>query len=359
MAWLCYSDDGYAGAQMCVVTGPNIELAKGLIKRLRGICESLDPKILSTATSIILNGCKIEAYPSHHLDAMRSLPNPRFIFLDEADFFPPKEQKNARDISERYIAKSDPYIVMVSTPNLPGGLYDAVEKEPEETCIYRRLFLPYTVGMNKIYTTDEIDRAKASPSFEREYNLKYGYGIGNIFSHEVLDPCIAKYDLRLLVDGSRVLGVDPAYGSSKFAIVGLEQLDEILYVKEAMQYDRPSPSAMLEVVSELAKDYLAVVVDAAHPGLIRDLSGKGLSTTPINFRKELSNMTSLAARVVKEQGIRIHPAFSDLIYQLKAVTYNERGHPDKKKLDFDLGDAFMSAIYYMLGGDALIIARDR
>ena len=36
-----------------------------------------------------LNGVKIEAFPSHHLDAMRGLPNVSFILLDEDDFFPP------------------------------------------------------------------------------------------------------------------------------------------------------------------------------------------------------------------------------------------------------------------------------
>lgn len=35
-----------------------------------------------------LNGVKIEAFPSHHLDAMRGLPNVSFILLDEDDFFP-------------------------------------------------------------------------------------------------------------------------------------------------------------------------------------------------------------------------------------------------------------------------------
>ena len=52
---------------------------------------------------------------------MRGLPNVSFILLDEADFFPPGQQADARDVSERYIAKSNPYIVMVSTPNAPEG----------------------------------------------------------------------------------------------------------------------------------------------------------------------------------------------------------------------------------------------
>jgi len=38
---------------------------------------------------------------------MRSLVNVSFILLDEVDFFPPGEQQDARDVSERYIAKSE------------------------------------------------------------------------------------------------------------------------------------------------------------------------------------------------------------------------------------------------------------
>jgi CheY-like chemotaxis protein len=55
-------------------------------------------------------------YPSNHIDAYRALDNPIFIFVEEADFFRKGEQEDVRHVSERYIAKSDPYIVMVSTP---------------------------------------------------------------------------------------------------------------------------------------------------------------------------------------------------------------------------------------------------
>jgi hypothetical protein len=102
-----------------------------------------------------LSGCTIEAYPSNHIDAYRALDNPKFILLDEADFFRKGEQEDVRHVSERYIAKSDPYIVMVSTPNSPDGLFEMIEKEPEETCLYKRLFLDYTYGLDRIYSREE------------------------------------------------------------------------------------------------------------------------------------------------------------------------------------------------------------
>jgi hypothetical protein len=82
-----------------------------------------------------------------------------------------QQQQDARDVSERYIAKSNPYIAMVSTPNAPDGLFERIEKEAEDTCLYKRIFLDYTYGIGKIYTAEEIEKAKQSPSFEREYNL--------------------------------------------------------------------------------------------------------------------------------------------------------------------------------------------
>ena len=161
MAWLCTSteDRRFRNSQMCIITGPNIEMAIKLIKRLKQIFEpKLGLYFSNKETVLELNGCSIEAYPSNHIDSFRSLDNPKFILLDEADFFRKGEQEEVRHVSERYIGKSDPYIVMVSTPNNPGGLFYNIEQEPEDTCLYKRLKMDYTFGLGKIYTKEEIER---------------------------------------------------------------------------------------------------------------------------------------------------------------------------------------------------------
>ena len=125
MAWLCLKDDRLTGTQMTIVTGRRIELAITLIDRLKGIFGNIIPKGFDTKETVIeLNGVHIEAYPSHHLDSMRGLKDVSFIMIDECDFLPPGQQQDARDVSERYIAKSNPWIVMVSTPNAPEGLFE-------------------------------------------------------------------------------------------------------------------------------------------------------------------------------------------------------------------------------------------
>ena len=158
MAWLCVRNDDYKDSQMVIVTGPNIDLAIKLIKRMKKLFQDkLDVSFESKETVLELNGCSIEAYPSNQIDAFRSLTNPRFIFIDETDFLPKFQQEEVRAVSERYIAKSDPYIVMVSTPNAPGGLSQQIEQEPFETCLYKKLFLDYMWGVDKIYTKAEIE----------------------------------------------------------------------------------------------------------------------------------------------------------------------------------------------------------
>jgi late competence protein required for DNA uptake (superfamily II DNA/RNA helicase) len=130
MAWLCLKDNALSVLKICIVTGPRIDLAIALIDRTKKLFASKSLITFDTKETVIeLNNVKIEAFPSHHLDAMRGLPNVSFILLDEADFFPPRQQADARDVSERCIAKSNPYIVMVSTPNAPDVLFERIEKE--------------------------------------------------------------------------------------------------------------------------------------------------------------------------------------------------------------------------------------
>src|SRR2546423_2543102 len=225
MAWLCLRNNyDYRNSQMCIVTGPNIDIAIKLIKRMKSLFErKLGLTFANKETVLELNGCRIEAYPSNHIDAYRALDNPKFILLDEADFFRKGEQEDVRHVSERYIAKSDPYIVMVSTPNAPDGLFESIEKESEETCIYKRLLLDYTYGLDKIYAREEIEKAKQSPSFEREYNLKYLGLVGNLFRPDTIDKAEQlglKYpDFENFDDSfEKSISIDPAFSSlgSKF-----------------------------------------------------------------------------------------------------------------------------------------------
>ena len=357
IAWKCVTNnemrDKQVDTNVILITGPRIELAITIMTRLKNL---FGRDFKSKETVCILNGNRIEAFPSHHLATARGM-NPQIVFLDEADFFPPGQQQEARMVSERYIAKTDPHIIMVSTPNIPGGLFENMEKEKKS--IYTMKKLNYEKGLDRIYKSVDIAKAKESPSFEREYNLKYGYGVGDIFPF--IDMAIKDYDLGMKY-GDKGLFIDPGYGTSKFGIVGFEKLDGILYVKEAKEFDRPSGVEITETVVTYSHQFDNYCkVDAAHPEFVKDLLLRGIAASAVSFGKKVVDpskkegakisqrklMTLTAASAVKEKKVIIHPMFTDLIAQLRSVKYDEKGGPDKKELTFDIGDAFLMGCYDM------------
>lgn len=357
MVWLCLRNDDWKDATMGIVTGPRLDLAKEEIGRIPALFKNIDYRPRTVGASITLNGCKITAYPSHTFDTARGLERVRFWFVDEADFFPQTQQLKAKEIVERYEAKSHPYVIFNSTANLPGGLYETMERE--ESVLYTKVFSLVDKGIRDgIYSEYEISEARKSSGFAREYEGQYGIGIGNIFNYELLDDITVPYDLSPQ-GGIRILNVDPAFGnsdtSSKFGIVGFERRDGIMYVTDAEEHARPSPEAMLDYVVQKFEfgKYHQLRVDSAHPGLVRDWNNgssktnrKAIPTTAVVFSETLVQMTVGADTKVKEKQVRIHPTFRDLIAQLKAVEFNEKGTPDKKKLNFDLGDAFIMGLDY-------------
>jgi hypothetical protein len=134
---------------------------------------------------------------------------------------------------------------MVSTPNAPEGLFERIEKEAENTCLYKRIFLDYTYGIGKIYAQEEIEKAKQSPSFEREYNLKYQGKIGNVFYTKDIEAAIEKgrkHNPDAIGSSyftSRSMGIDPAWGSSAFGIVVTHWADNHIQILHAEEYHRP------------------------------------------------------------------------------------------------------------------------
>ncbi len=385
MAWLCLKDNALAGSQMCIVTGPRIELAIALIDRMKALFRGEGLVAFDTKeTAIDLNNVKIESFPSHHLDAMRGLQNVSFILLDEADFFPPGQQQDARDVSERYIAKSNPYIVMVSTPNAPEGLFERIEKEFEDTCLYKRIFLDYTYGIGKIYTAHEIEKAKQSPSFEREYNLKYLGKIGNVFHTKDIEAAIEKGrkynpdNFNPYYFAEKSMGIDPAYGSSAFGIVVTQWVDNHIQILHTEEYHRPDYNEMLSLVYGLISKYQVdkVYIDGANPSFIKSLklqigeeadydkviarykaegfgaeaATKDMTIVPVNFNKEHKAMLGHCKMILEQEPgnekIAINPIFDKLITALRTAVDND-GTLDKEATSYnDIFDAFRLALKF-------------
>ena len=113
-----------------------------------------------------------------------------------------------------------------------------IEQEPFETCIYKKIFCDYTYGVDKIYTREEIEKAKMSPSFRREYMLEYQGKIGNVFSHKSIERCQQiEYNPHNVIPDCKIsVGIDPSFGSSKFGIVVTRFANNRIEVVEVLEY---------------------------------------------------------------------------------------------------------------------------
>ena len=409
MAWLCFSSTfKVENSQMCIVTGPRIELAITLIDRMKGLFKNGNVKSLDFTpkeTVIELNGVHIEAYPSHHLDAMRGLKDVSFIYLDESDFFPPGQQQDDRAVSKRYIPKSNPWIVMVSTPNAPEGLFERIEQEPANTCLYKRLLHYYIYGLGKIYTEDEIAAAKRSPSFEREYNLKYLGLIGNVFHTKDIEAAIEKgTKLQILANSNlysiekgrtisatynaysqKSVGLDPGFGSSNFGVCITELVDGIVNVLHAEEYQRPDFNQVIAITFNLLDEYdikfnnkCRIIVDGANPSFIKTLKDRvdedtnyeqqvsyykkiylsvydleflqhNMFVIPVPFAKYHKQMLAHCKELMEYNNglMAIHPRFNKLITSLRTAVENEEGYLDKDATNHDdLLDSFRTSLLF-------------
>lgn len=128
MSWLCVKDDKLKGSDMCILTGPRIDLATDLIERLKRMFNNkLGMTFDSKETVINLNGVRISAFPSHlGINAARGLPDVSFLFCDEASYFSRNIIDDVFNLIERYAGKSRAKIVLLSTPHYPGDLLHQV-----------------------------------------------------------------------------------------------------------------------------------------------------------------------------------------------------------------------------------------
>ena len=294
---------------------------------------------------------------------------------------------------------------MVSTPNAPGGLFERIEKEPESTCLYRRLYLDYTVGLGKIYIIQEIDRAKQSPSFEREYGLKYLGRIGNTFLTNDIDKALSPLLLssntntnnfqfaennsssfildpdQFILGARKSMGIDPTWGSSAFGIVITRFVDGRVQILYADEFERPDFNEMIQKVWELYMKFQfdgsvdRIYVDGANPSFIRSLKlmlgeredyekviehrrskssklwsdpTKIYDSSTCEFRQRAQRHDSHCRNLMSSGLVSIYPKerFDKLITSLRTAVDNE-GVLDKDATSYaDIFDAFRLAMKY-------------
>lgn len=374
MCYLALRNNDYMNKQMCIITGPNLDLATKLIRRIRTVFNRHhNVDLHGKETRIVLNGCEIQAYPAGNLSSYRSLTNPKFILLDEADFFGEKKKDDmweVRYVTERYIGKSNPYILMISTPNRPGFLYEIMDNEDQENSLYQLLEFNWEWGVPPkadIFTWDFINNNRNSFTFEREYNLKYLGEVGNVFSEIKIKRAIelgAFYDFPdQNVKGGRgfplnrythhFVGIDPGFGSSRSAVTVLEWMEEyqMLRVIYHNEFDRANPEKIADMVFSFNRLYgnCWYYVDGANRGFVtelkvrfgedtewekEDIDENVVKVIPVNFATHHKELLAHLHVLVNKELIAIPERFNFITTAMSTAIAKEY-QLDKTKTSYD------------------------
>jgi hypothetical protein len=241
------------------------------------------------------------------------------------------------------------------------------------------------MALVKIYTAEEIEKAKQSPSFEREYNLKYLGRIVNVFHTKDIEAAIEKgrkYNPDNIIPfTSTSMGIDPGWGSSAFGVVVTQFVADNhhhhIQIMHAEEYHRPDYNEMLSTVYGLISKYQVdtVYIDGANPSFIKSLKlqigedpdydkviarykSEGLDDNswsqymkiiPVNFNKEHKAMLGHCKMIMENDGgkIAINPnKFDKLITALRTAVDND-GTLDKEATSYnDIFDAFRLALKF-------------
>jgi len=220
------------------------------------------------------------------------------------------------------------------------------------------MFLDYQVGLGKIYSISDIDKAKQSPSFEREYNLKYGIGTGNVFIGSELDRACSLIKYPIQVDHSNCvlsLGLDPGWGSSRFAATILMLQDDIIKVVYSKEWEKPSYESMIHEVSRLKMQFkpARIYCDGSNPNFIKSLKSlfneqqdydkvierarkskieyyKWMYVVPVNFNEYGRELLERLQQFVSRGSFALSSVeHKELVQQMRTAKLKENGNLDK------------------------------
>ena len=379
----------YRNTSMLLVTGPREKTSIELVLRLKNMIRVISPLLVENTEKTICQfaGIRVIALPSDHLDDARGYEQISVCYSDESDFYSVGQQDLLRPILESFYQKHNKsgtfHCIFVSTPNLPSGLFYQMEFDQSPDFPYKRVFLPWTVGENKIYDSKQIELARSNPGWRSEFCLEYGFGTGTIFRNDQIDACICEYDteppLHELDNSVVTISCDPGgFGStgSKFGIVSTcIREDNKIYILDCIEYDQINFDDSVQVVVDLlrhkygyyhGKNNLRVFCDQAFPSYITGLKralGDGdyvqqveycrqnhlelasiALISPIGFQGDNGrNMLFTLQSIVNSGDLRIHPKFESLALQMRIARTLPNGHLNKSvgNNSYDLLDAAM------------------
>jgi hypothetical protein len=261
------------GSQVCVVCGPGQSLANRILGRIRNLLEPHGVLFDTAKNYLIINKVEIFSVPSHNLNSLRSLENPKILYITEADFLPFTDFANARECAERYISKSDPWIILESTINSPVGLFAEIFKE--QNSLYTKKTINYLDALNEgMYLQKDIDKAKQSRSFAKELLCDI-YALGNVtgtFNPQWVEKAFTNNMDIKPVEYS--IGIDSGYKPAKFGVslIG-KDANGMHHVITSEEYDEELEDDMVQLIISLKEQFSCrnIFLDSSDKRLCRRL----------------------------------------------------------------------------------------
>jgi hypothetical protein len=227
------------------------------------------------------------------------------------------------------------------------------------------MFLPYQYGLEgdyPIYSKEQIEEARKSPDFPREFEGAYLGLIGNVISELSIQSCqrlgTELDSIPISQHTQKCMGLDPAYGGgSNFGITTIEYLSDInkFRVIQSDDYHRQNLKDILDLIWELRKRFgniSNIYCDSASPVTwqsLKQMLGEKWSESymkltiysckeyhipieqrmvviPISFstqHKQLLQQMKWATEYTDNEGkslIGIHPRYDKLITSLRTAS---------------------------------------
>lgn len=168
---------------------------------------------------------------------------------------------------------------------------ETIENDPNSD--FYKHYMLVNKGRGKIFNDKFLDEQKLKdPAFySREYEGRYGHGLGNVFLHDEIEKCCSLKSNKVNHECPISMGIDPGFGSSKFAVTILQLEDNSVKEIYSKEYERPSYEGMIDLISKLKVQYRPgkIYVDAAKPDFIKSL--KSLFNETIDYDKIIESNT--------------------------------------------------------------------
>ena len=183
MLWMMLTMPKLYYPQYAVITGTRMKFTTDVItNRILPLITRHNADIIDYHVNEeirLTNGTYIRGYPTENLSALHGQHDLQFIFVDEAAFFHPNTQEQMMIALERNDTKSQPWIVLNSTPNGPqGAFYDTYFDALASKNDYKPITLNWQLGVGTIFTQKDLETIEAKKKlnprlFAQEYNNEF------------------------------------------------------------------------------------------------------------------------------------------------------------------------------------------